>query len=362
MRKERGIFMPKKKSRADGLYEYKATIGRDVLGHPIRKSFYSSKSRLDAKRKAETYKQELENPSYTPASATFATWARRWLETYKRPFVTANTYKLTYENIVEKHLIPFFGETPLPAILPISITEYFATKKECSTDRLKHMHSILSAIFAAAIENDLCYKNPVAHIKFTSDAQPKTNTIYTDEQIVKVKQYMRHRMPDIVLMLETGIRRGELCGLMWADYDKENRTLSINRSIAVDENRISEQPPKWGSYRIIPLSAEAAAIIENQHNDSLYIFPNRFGEPHNPNSWSQKFKRHMAAMTKETGLPPARPHDLRKTCGTALRRKGIDIYTIQKMLGHRDIHVTTEVYVANETEVLRNKLREKGVV
>ena len=89
--------MPKKKSRADGLYEYKATIGRDVLGHPIRKSFYSSKSRLDAKRKAETYKQELENPSYTPASATFATWARRWLETYKRPFVTANTYKLTYE-------------------------------------------------------------------------------------------------------------------------------------------------------------------------------------------------------------------------------------------------------------------------
>ena len=363
--------MPRKKNqkRSDGLYEYKATIGKDITGRAIRKSFYSSKSRADAKKKAEQYRIAEEASLHTGIASVcesggFADWARRWLETYKKPFVSANTYRLTYENIVEKHLIPYFGDADLPAVMPIHITEFFATKKACSPDRLKHMRSILSAIFLAAIENDLCYKNPVAHAQWTSEAEKRTPTIYDDEQIQAAVDYLSEHLPEAALMLETGIRRGEMCGLMWADYDRDNRTLSINRSIAVGANgeRIEERPPKWGSYRTIPLSKVAVRILEAQPQSSLYIFPNRSGQPSNPNSWSQKFTRHIKAMQAETGLPELRPHDLRKTYGTALRRKGVDIYTIQKLLGHKDITVTTEVYVANEVAVLRENLSGKGVV
>ena len=164
-------------------------------------------------------------------------------------------------------------------------------------------------------------------------------------------------------MLETGIRRGEMCGLMWSDYDWDNHILSINRSIAVnDDDRIEERPPKWGSYRTLPLSKTVVQIIENQPQTSLYIFLNFNGQPNNTNTWSQRFARHMKAMQTETGIPASRPHDLRKTYGTALRRRGVDIYTIQKLLGHKDITVTTEIYVANEVSVLRENLTGKGAV
>ena len=55
-------------------------------------------------------------------------------------------------------------------------------------------------------------------------------------------------------------------------------------------------------------------------------------------------------------IPRLSPHELRHTCGTALRRRGVDIYTIQQYLGHRDIEVTANTYVHSEVEALRSAL------
>ena len=55
-------------------------------------------------------------------------------------------------------------------------------------------------------------------------------------------------------------------------------------------------------------------------------------------------------------VPVVTAHELRHTYGTYLRRHGADIYTIQKLLGHKDINVTAEIYVHNEIDTLRNVL------
>ena len=52
-------------------------------------------------------------------------------------------------------------------------------------------------------------------------------------------------------------------------------------------------------------------------------------------------------------IPVLTSHEMRHTYGTSLRRNGVDIYTIQKVLGHKDIQVTAEIYVHNELEELR---------
>ena len=88
--------MPRKKpTRKDNRYEYKLTLGRDIHGKPLRKSFY------------------------------------------KQPFVDVNTYELTYVSLVKGHLIPYFGAARLSDIRPADIQAYFATKTECSESRLK---------------------------------------------------------------------------------------------------------------------------------------------------------------------------------------------------------------------------------
>ena len=98
--------MPRKKStkRADGSYEYKATIGKDLYGKAIRKSFYSSKSLAHAKAKAQEYIIASQVSALTCQSVSgtgqhdisFSHWAMQWLETYKHSSVTQNTYHSSY--------------------------------------------------------------------------------------------------------------------------------------------------------------------------------------------------------------------------------------------------------------------------
>ena len=92
--------MPRQKKQApnhaDGMYEYKATVGKSFDGRSIRKSFYSSKSLADAKAKAQEYIISKETALRTgevfiQKNYTFAEWALKWLEVYKRPTVTENT-------------------------------------------------------------------------------------------------------------------------------------------------------------------------------------------------------------------------------------------------------------------------------
>ena len=64
----------------------------------------------------------------------------------------------------------------------------------------------------------------------------------------------------------------------------------------------------------------------------------------------------MKLMNKETGIKILSAHELRHTYGTDLRRRGVDIYTIQKLMGHKDIKMTSEIYVENEIDVLKKNL------
>ena len=84
--------MPTKKR-----YEHKITLGKDIDGNLIRKSFYSTKSKRDAKRKAEEYAETYKIKHFLgePEKAktiTFEKWAIRCLELYKKPYVKPNTY------------------------------------------------------------------------------------------------------------------------------------------------------------------------------------------------------------------------------------------------------------------------------
>ena len=149
--------MPRKKQkpRADGQFEYKGTIGRDIYGKPIRKSFYSSKSRDDAKKKYEAYKAEQEITRRIGApeidrERTFTSWATEWLEVYKRPNISDVSYRTTY-SIEVNRLIDFFSSARLEDIKPLDVQKFFNSNQSLSMSTLKKDKFILNAIFESAI-------------------------------------------------------------------------------------------------------------------------------------------------------------------------------------------------------------------
>lgn len=360
---------PKKEApnRADGLYEVKVTLGRDFDGKLIRKSFYSSVSKADAKAKAEQYKIEQAVCRATgelpvPSAMTFETWANKWLDTYKKGVVKDHTYHFTYKSNVDKYLIPYFGKAHLMDIQQIDIQKYFNNVRSDSGEPLakstldKHK-LILKSMFDAAIDNDLCYKNPVKNIKFQLVSDKAEKKVWTKEQAEIAEKYARHcwRL-DIVMYLNTGLRRSELLGLRWEDIDFEENTLHVQRAVVQTKGKIVIDRPKSAtSDRIVPFSADFGKYLRKFRSGNEYVIGN--DGVMSPATYARQFSRFMDKLSRETGVPVLTPHELRHTYGTLKRAEGVDIYTIQKVMGHADISITADIYVHNDIEVLKKQLK-----
>ena len=358
----------KEKPNKQGLYEVKITVGKNFDGTLIRKSFRSSVSKADARAKAEKYKIEQAVYDRTgeapdPKAVTFEYWANKWLETYKHGVVKEHTYNFTYKSNIDNYLIPYFKKARISDIKQIDIQKYFNSVKNKNGEPLakstldKHK-IILKSMFDSAIDNDLCYKNPVKNIKYQHISDFNVRNVYTKNQAEQAEKYAKkHKRIDIVIMLNTGIRRSELLGLKWNDIDFDNNTIHIQRSVVQTKGKIIIGEPKTAtSNRIIPISKDFCKYLKDNINDNQYVIGTA-DKPQSPSTYAKSFSIFMKKLSEETGLPELTPHELRHTYGTILRESGVDIYTIQKTMGHSDISITADIYVHNDIDVLRRQLK-----
>ena len=285
------------------------------------------------------------------------------MKIYKKPFVDDNTFRFTYYYPTKCHLLPYFGPADMNSIRPIQIQHFFYIKSNLSQSELNKLHMILVTAYRTAIDNGICKRSPMSYINYKSGRKKNEKHVYSDEQIDKVEQYSLKNFPEIVFSLQTGIRRGELCGLKKTDIDLTNKCFSVNRSISeVHGGGIKEMPPKWNSHRDIPLSKLAIKALQLSNNsNSLFAFPNKCGKAQSPSGYSNRLQRFMRKVERDCDCPQLTAHELRHTFGTMLRRKGVDIYTIQKIMGHKDINITANTYVHNELETLRCSLKNASL-
>lgn len=141
---------PKKdKPNKQGLYEVKVTIGKNFDGTLIRKSFYSTISKADAKAKAEQYKinqalQEVTGENYNVAP-TFSKVANEFLE-LKKGTIKNSTYNFTYFIPADKYLIPYFGNKRISDIRKNDIELYLKKLKSSMISPPKQSENTISAL------------------------------------------------------------------------------------------------------------------------------------------------------------------------------------------------------------------------
>ena len=146
--------------------------------------------------------------------------------------------------------------------------------------------------------------------------------------------------------LTTGLRRGEICGLMWRDFDENAGTLKILRSVNVPkrgELEIGETKTERGRRTIrLPPSTVQRLKERKKHAVSQWIFPEPLA-PEKPVRPSAAYYW-MKVLLKEAGLPHIRFHDLRHTFATMALENGMDIKTFSAMLGHVSAATTLDIY------------------
>ena len=127
---------------------------------------------------------------------------------------------------------------------------------------MKKYKNCLNGIFKMAVDNDYCTKNPCLKIKLVSEIEDKIKRTYTKRQAYLVSRFAREHKDGlgIILMLDYGLRKGELLGLKLSVINFKNKTLHIQRSVVDVKNKntgkveVKIKPPKnKQSNREIPL-------------------------------------------------------------------------------------------------------------
>ncbi len=372
--------MPKAKKR----YEYKLNLGKGINGQLIRKSFYSTKSMADARKKAEEYRLRYEMELFITGSGQtkavkFSSWAMSCLEMYKKPYVKANTYSGTYLYPVKLHLIPYFGNMNLEDIRPIHIQQYInEASRKYAPETIKKDCNALKLIFDTAVDNQLCTKSPLT--KSIQRPKSEVRTVkhaYTQEQYDTAYAFAKEWKNglSLMLLLETGISRSELLGLRWEDINKETQSISINQGLvayhsADNEKYVMESSGLKNKFRrrVIPITdhdlwLRLCQAPKAQTSGKTTVLTGQVihspeGKPYQPNNWENRvYRPFMRALHKlHPDIPILSPHELRHTRATLWIAQGMDPYMAARLLGHSDLKMLTKIYDHTSTETLRKAL------
>ena len=142
------------------------------------------------------------------------------------------------------------------------------------------------------------------------------------------------------------MRRGEICGLRWEDFDEAEGTLKVNRSVSTRKAgslEVGETKTNKG-HRSISLPDSTAQSLRERKKTAIsdWIFPNPL-HPEEAVNPGYAYNR-MKTILKNTGLPSIRFHDLRHTFATHALAGGVDAKTLSGILGHTNASFTLDTY------------------
>lgn len=183
-----------------------------------------------------------------------------------------------------------------------------------------------------AVEWRYLKENPLKSLKLLKNNNVRVLRYFTAEEIEKILSSADSLMRNVIkILLNTGLRRAELVYLQWDDVDFQNKL------IRVQSKPESGFHPKSYKARSIPMNDEIEKILLDLPQRGKYIFDNGQNQPHKPDQW---YWRHFKQILKQAGIKNASLHTLRHTFASYLVMSGVDLRTVQELLGHSSITMT----------------------
>ena len=348
------------RKREDGRWEGRIVVGHKQNGEPIFR-YVLAKNQKELLDKLHRDLEAFQDVELTEDSRmTLGEWLDRWMEDYGAATLRPNTLR-SYEQFIRCYIKPYLGDKIVSRVTRMDIQKLYRKLKhegrvrehpehgrELSDTMVLRIHAMLHRCLKDAEAAHVIARNPT-----DGAAVPKANH--------RPKQILTKEQMDIFLAavdrseiwrdffyteLTTGLRRGEICGLMWQDFDEKAGTLKILRSVNVPkagELEIGETKTSQGRRTIrLPPSTVQRLKERRKHAVSQWIFPEPLApeKPVRPSAAYYWMKR----ILREAGLPAIRFHDLRHTFATRALTSGVDAKTLSGILGHTNASFTLDTY------------------
>ena len=238
-----------------------------------------------------------------------------------------------YRGYVERNIKPRLGNKPVGKITVEDIRQMYRELQEhgrqeehpqygykLAGSTVSRIHGVLHEALDAAVQENLIARNPTDGIVLPrKKAAPKQ--VLNDAQLERFMEVIQEGKVwhgFFYAELTTGLRRGEICGHMWQDFDEAHGTLTVRRTIHAERGgRLTAGETKTGAgKRIITLPPSTAQLLSERRKRSYteWIFPDPL-RPERPTRPNAAYVR-MKELLKKAGLPSIRFHDLRHTFAT----------------------------------------------
>jgi integrase len=315
----------------------------------------------------DDYLASVRDGSYVePSRDTFGQYLELWLDGLvskgRRPS-TIDGYRRKLKYVLDDDV----AEIPLQSVSAADLDKVYA--KLVTTGRrdgtalslrtVRHVHTAVGKALADAERQDLISRNPARRAtppSATAARSPEAKT-WTPEQLRTFLNAAakHHHVTLYRLAAMTGLRRGEICGLRWADVDLEGGRLVVRRSVTAVKGQLVEGDVKTArSRRAVDLDSATVAALKTyrarqlehrllvgagyRDNDLVFAMPD--GSPLNPDAVGRAFTREA----EKTRLPRIRFHDLRHSHATHLLAAGVNVKVVSERLGHATVAFTLDTY------------------
>ena len=356
-------------------YVVRAYICRDAKGNPR----YVSKTYVPepgtSERKIKKHLQELSAELDRRAKSSLSQDSSQRFEEYVQHFLerkklSCENYTLHSYRIALEKACRYLGHIPLDKLTPYHLDDMLqrlqAEKSQYgepySTATIRHIQTLVRVVLGMAVKEGLLQVNVADSDHYTMSRidVPEPDFLELDE----AQQYIQAALeePDlkirsmVLLLLYTGIRMEELCGLEWKDIDFPDREIHIRRASVYISGKgvITKSPKTFSGMRTVSADASVFAALHAYRKqweearlragmrwtETDRLFTKKYGGPLIP-STTENWLRRFAA---KHGLRPVTPHKLRHTYATLQISYGTDIRTVAGSMGHSSAATTLTIY------------------
>lgn len=320
----------------------------------------------EAISRAEQKEKDLLQKQEATKIQTLRQYGERVFMPVKAVTISENS-RSSFQGNLDCWIYPTLGEMKMPDITAANISALLLDMQaqgKAHATCIK-VYTVLKSLFKMAYLSDIIQKNPMDKVERPKQRKDEVRGIeaeaYTIEEVKHILSCLEKEplkwQALIRLLVDTGIRRGECCGLQWKDVDFKGNTITVAGNLCYTPQKgVYLDTPKNGKTRIIDVDADVIALLQQlrqqqaSHALSAFVFTqDNSPEPMHPQSPTRYLKKFAARY----GIDDLHPHKLRHSFASIAITNGADIASVSEKLGHSDKAVTLRMYTHADAESMR---------
>lgn len=261
-----------------------------------------------------------------------------------------------YEKVLNKHVIPVFGNRKIDSIKASELTLWQNNLLEnLSNKSAINARIIFYGIFEDALRDEIISKNPFSIIKAPQNIAKNENIPFSKDELFRILDASPEKIKlFFAIGFFTGMRTGEITALKWSDIDLENKVIQVRRT----RNKGLETTPKTkSSIRDVDILDVLLPYLENHlqfKTDNEYVFLTRDNVPFN--SSNKISTNYWSKVLKELNITYRNLYQMRHTFASMMIASGEDVLWVSNMLGHKNSNITLSTYA----KYIKNDKKKRG--